>query len=100
MRELKNLLENLLVSVIGDEIRLEDLPTYIRGERAPEAAPQYPPGTTLEEMERDLILRTLEQTGGNRTHSAEILGIGVRTLQRKIKAFGLTIPSRRRRPRR
>jgi transcriptional regulator with PAS, ATPase and Fis domain len=100
VRELKNLLESLLVSVVGDEIRADDLPTYIRGERAGVVAPQYPPGTTLEELERDLIRRTLEQTGGNRTHSAEILGIGVRTLQRKIKTYGLAIPSRRRRPRR
>jgi len=99
VRELKNMLENLLVSVVGSEVRADDLPIYLRGERATTSTPEYPPGTTLEEMERDLILRTLEQTGGNRTHSAEILGIGVRTLQRKIKGYGLVIPSRRRRPR-
>ena len=36
------------------------------------------PGTTLAQMERELIRRTLEHTGGNRTHSAQLLGIGVR----------------------
>jgi DNA-binding NtrC family response regulator len=36
-------------------------------------------------MERELIRRTLGHTGGNRTHSALLLGIGVRTLQRKIR---------------
>jgi len=50
-------------------------------------------------MERDLIRSTLEATGGNRTHSAQLLGIGVRTLQRKIGHFRLDIASRRRRPR-
>ena len=50
-------------------------------------------------MERELIRATLESAGGNRTHSAELLGIGVRTLQRKIRSYGLDIASKRRRPR-
>ena len=45
------------------------------------------PGATLAEMEHELIRRTLEYTGGNRTHSAALLGIGVRTLQRKIRTL-------------
>jgi len=53
----------------------------------------------LEEMEHELIRRTLEHTGGNRTHSAALLGIGVRTLQRKIRAYRIVIPPKRRRPR-
>jgi DNA-binding NtrC family response regulator len=57
------------------------------------------PGTRLEDLERELIKRTLEHTGGNRTHSASLLGIGVRTLQRKIHAYGISIPPKRRRPR-
>jgi DNA-binding NtrC family response regulator len=57
------------------------------------------PGMKLEEMERELIERTLEHTGGNRTHSAALLGIGVRTLQRKIRSYGIAIPPKRRRPR-
>jgi len=51
-------------------------------------------------MERELIRRTLVASGGNRTHSATLLGIGVRTLQRKIREYGLEIPSKKRRPRR
>ena len=51
-------------------------------------------------MERELIRSTLEHTGGNRTHSASMLGIGVRTLQRKIRVYGLSIPPKRRRRRR
>jgi DNA-binding NtrC family response regulator len=100
VRELKNLLESALVSVTGDVIRLEDLPRAVRQERAPRGSAELTPGTTLAELERVLILRTLEHTGGNRTHSAALLGIGVRTLQRKIQSYGIDIPSKRRRPHR
>jgi DNA-binding NtrC family response regulator len=99
VRELKNLLESLLVSVTARVIRPEDLPAYVLGSRAPAAATEIQAGTTLAEMERALIRRTLEATGGNRTHSASLLGIGVRTLQRKIRGYGLQIASTRRRPR-
>ena len=46
------------------------------------------PAVTMEEIEREAILRTLKETGGNRTRAAEILGIGLRTLQRKLKEYG------------
>jgi DNA-binding NtrC family response regulator len=100
VRELKNVLESLLVSTPGDTVGLEDLPSTIvrRTSRAP-ITEDATPGTTLAQMERELIRRTLEHTGGNRTHSAQLLGIGVRTLQRKIQEYGLAIPPTRRRPR-
>jgi transcriptional regulator with PAS, ATPase and Fis domain len=100
VRELKNVLESVLVAVPGEVIRPEDLPMSIRQSTSSQAPMELLPGTKLEEMERELIRRTLEHTGGNRTHSASLLGIGVRTLQRKIRAYGITIPPRRRRPRR
>ncbi|MDY7032758.1 MAG: helix-turn-helix domain-containing protein [Thermodesulfobacteriota bacterium] len=40
-------------------------------------------------MERQMILRTLEETKGNRTHAADILGISRRTLQLKLKEYGI-----------
>jgi DNA-binding NtrC family response regulator len=99
VRELKNLIESLLVSVTGDEIRLEDLPPSVHRDRTPPERAGIEPGTTLAQLERELIRRTLEHTGGNRTHSAELLGIGVRTLQRKIRGYALNVPPTRRRPR-
>jgi two-component system response regulator FlrC len=45
--------------------------------------------TTMRDMERQLIARTLEKTGGNRTHAARILGISLRTLRNKLNEFGL-----------
>jgi DNA-binding NtrC family response regulator len=100
VRELKNLIESVLVSSPGDAIGLNDLPSAIARRPVEDRGDGAAPGTTLATMERLLIARTLEHTGGNRTHAAELLGIGVRTLQRKIHVFGLDIRPRKRRPRR
>ena len=100
VRELKNLLESVLVSVPGETIRIEDLPNPLRATPAPPSHLELKPGMKLVDMERALILSTLEHTGGNRTHSAALLGIGVRTLQRKIRAYGIEIRPTRRRSRR
>ncbi len=48
-----------------------------------------PLGTTIGEMEKALLLRTLEHTDGNRTHAAKLLGISVRTLRNKLKEYSL-----------
>ena len=99
VRELKNVLESVLVASPGDAIRLDDLPPSVSRAVPQPSRPAWTPGTTLAAMERDVILATLHAAGGNRTHSAEILGIGVRTLQRKIRSYGLDVASKRRRPR-
>jgi len=100
VRELKNLVESVLVSCPGDVIRVEDLPPVVVRGGAEPGHGDLMPGMTLADAERELIRRTLEHTGGNRTHTAEMLGIGVRTLQRKIRSFDLDIRPQRRRPRR
>ncbi|MCX6128780.1 MAG: hypothetical protein NTX25_06910 [Proteobacteria bacterium] len=48
----------------------------------------FPAGTKLREIERIVILETLRQKNFNRTHTARALGIGIRTLQRKLKRYG------------
>ena len=47
------------------------------------------PGITLEEMERRLILQTLEQVNGNRTRAADMLGVSVRTIRNKLSQYGI-----------
>ena len=47
------------------------------------------PGRSLQEVEREMIIWTLEEAGGNRTHAARILGINRRTLQIKLKEYGI-----------
>ena len=45
-------------------------------------------GMTMEEIEKEAIHKTLEQTSGNKKQTAEILGIGLRTLYRKLESYG------------
>ncbi|HZL55576.1 MAG TPA: helix-turn-helix domain-containing protein [Bryobacteraceae bacterium] len=45
-------------------------------------------GTTVEQAEKDLILRTLEYTKNNKTRAAEILAISLKTLHNKLKEYG------------
>jgi DNA-binding NtrC family response regulator len=52
-----------------------------------------PPGTSLEDLERVAVEQALAQHHGNRTHAAKTLGISVRTLQRKLKAWGMPLAS-------
>ena len=50
-------------------------------------------GTSMRELERQLLETTLQLTAGNRTHAAEMLGVSLRTIRNKIREFGL--PPRR-----
>ena len=53
-------------------------------------------GNTVEDVERELILGTLQRHSGNRTHAARVLGISVRTVRNKIRAYerlGFAIPA-------
>lgn len=54
---------------------------------------EIPPGTSLEDLERAAVDQALVEHHGNRTHAAKTLGISVRTLQRKLKAWGMPIVS-------
>jgi len=91
VRELRNVVENMVLFSRGDELSLADLPPEYREERAP-AAPERPGGWVprrMEEIEREAILATLELTKGHRAKAAQILDIGLRTLQRKLKEYGV-----------
>ena len=91
VRELRNLMESLVV-LAGDDtklITLEHLPENYRTPQPPPVAPRPDAGPPrrMEEIEKEAILRTLQQTGGNRTRAADLLGIGLRTLQRKLREY-------------
>ena len=74
----------------GETIRRQDLPDSLL---EPVAKPRSPEGlelrvgTTVEEAERNLILKTLEATGQNKTRAAEMLGISLKTLHNKLKKY-------------
>ncbi|MBI1958441.1 MAG: sigma-54-dependent Fis family transcriptional regulator [Candidatus Rokubacteria bacterium] len=89
VRELQHVVESMLVFSRGGPIAAEDLPPAIRGdERTPDPAERHS-GATLRHLERQAVARTLLATGGNRRKAAEILGIGLKTLYRKIQEFHL-----------
>ncbi|RMG46865.1 MAG: sigma-54-dependent Fis family transcriptional regulator [Acidobacteria bacterium] len=92
VRELRNMMESLVILHAGEEIRPSHLPEELRRMAREPARASSPmgiglAGRTMEEIEREAILHTLEKTGGNRTQAAEMLGIGLRTLQRKLKQY-------------
>lgn len=90
VRELRNCIESVVVMSDGDSIRLEDLPPGIRGSGSGERRLELRVGTPMEEIEREFIKETLCRAGGNQTRAAEMLKISVRTLQRKIKRYGMS----------
>ena len=83
VRELRNTLEGIIVLTLDEIIEERHLPPHIIGAESAQAVIQ--PGMTLAEIEREAIRRTLQHTDGHRTQTAELLGISVRTLQRKLK---------------
>ncbi|MFN3414647.1 MAG: sigma 54-interacting transcriptional regulator, partial [Thermoanaerobaculum sp.] len=95
VRELKNVVENMVLFARGEELTLEDLPAEIRQARPAalqEAVPSRWVPRRMEDIEKEAILKTLEFTQGHRARAAELLGIGLRTLQRKLKEYNLKVP--------
>ena len=87
VRELRNTLEGMIVLSMKPTIEIGDLPPHISDHSESQATIKR--GMTMSEIEQEAIRRALQHTGGNRTQVAEILQIGRRTLQRKIKEFDL-----------
>ena len=90
VRELRNTIENMVILTRGSVLTLDDVPEAIRGKAGRGVAGGFElAGRSLEEVERELIRTNLELVGGNRHKAAKLLGIGERTLYRKIKEYGL-----------
>jgi two-component system, NtrC family, response regulator HydG len=97
VRQLRNVVESMVVVDFDETLDVDDLPL--------ELEPDVPAASTgpvdmnaglaalvgkpLEEVEQIFITETLRLTGGNREQAAGLLGIGERTLYRKIKDYGL-----------
>jgi DNA-binding NtrC family response regulator len=103
VRELRNVLERAVILAGEGTIEVKHLPAFLRAQPSNPAAPAAPApaappddvdtirfriGTTVEEAEKGLILRTLEHTKNNKTRAAEILGISLKTLHNKLKEYG------------
>jgi two-component system response regulator HydG len=93
VRELRNVIENMVVTARGDVLTVEDVPDQVQPGAAPPASRVDGfelAGRSLADVERALIVANLELTEGNREKTARILGMGERTLYRKLKEYGLT----------
>jgi two-component system response regulator HydG len=92
VRELRNVIENMVLLARSDVLGIEDVPEGVRpgthGGSAKSGGYELA-GRSLSDVERDLIRENLKLAGGNREKTAKLLGIGERTLYRKIKEFGL-----------
>ena len=89
VRQLHNCLESMIVLSDGDTLTMEDVPATVENGFATSDRMSIPADTTLERLERHAVEQSLQQHEGNRTHTAKALGISVRTLQRKLKAWGI-----------
>ena len=88
IRELRNCIESAVVMCGGKEITPEDLPPTVS---ASTAAPSItiPVGTTLDDAEKAIICENLAANKGNKSKTADILGIGRKTLHRKLQEYGI-----------
>ena len=90
VRELENAIEGMVVFARGRRpLDLSDLPEWLREAESEAKRLELAVGMTVDEAERQLIAATLEHTGHDKPRAAAMLGIGLRTLYRKIKQHGI-----------
>jgi len=90
VRELLNLVQRMVVTTEGDTIDVHDVPQEIHAPENGESAGMGSlAGIGLDRLEKEAIRQTLAMTGGNREQTAQLLGIGERTLYRKLREYGL-----------
>jgi two-component system NtrC family response regulator len=96
VRELSNVVERAVASARGREITADDLTPVLHGGRPEEStASALIPGATLFEIEREAILRTLDQCGGSTARASEVLGVSIRKIQYRLKEYRSGVPGRR-----
>jgi DNA-binding NtrC family response regulator len=86
VRELENCIERAVVLAKGTAITAAELPPSVRALQQKEGL-RLPVGITLEDLEREAILRTLAHCNGNRAAAAKMLGLAERTLYRKLRLY-------------
>jgi DNA-binding NtrC family response regulator len=89
VRQLRNVIERAAILCRGPVIRIGDLPAGFKSSGQKEAAGfvQIRIGTSLDDAERELISKTLEFTGGNKTRAAEVLGVTAKTLYNRLEHY-------------
>ena len=90
VRELMNVVQRMAVMTSGDVLDIAQVPDDIRSSDSDDS---YSVGSLagigLDKLEKEAIRQTLAMTGGNREQTSNLLGIGERTLYRKLKEYGI-----------
>lgn len=89
IRELQNTIERLKILAENNEIKLEDIPFSIRMPKARAETNDFTIDMSLDEVEKNHILRTLAYNHGNKTKTATSLGITIKTLYNKLHRYGI-----------
>ena len=91
IRELENVVERSVIMMRGDFITPDEFPGVLKSldPEYEQISAEMLSGKSLKEMEKAMIMRTLQESDGNRTRAAEILGISRRSLQLKLKEYGV-----------
>ena len=89
VRQLRNAMESMIVLARGERLTIDDLPSSIESESGSESTSKLTDGGMLRDLQRSAVEKALHEHLGNRTRAATALGISVRTLQRKLKIWGL-----------
>ena len=89
VRELRNIIEQAVLLARGTELDPMLLPKMLHRSPAREEIIKIPIGTAMDDIEREVILRTLEANDGNKTVTAEVLGISRRSIYNKLAVYGV-----------
>ncbi len=89
VRELRTAIEHAVVLCRGEKISARDLPPSVRGARTGETGLSLRNDLTVKEAEKQLIVRALKETNGNRTLAAKKIGMSRRTFHRKLHTYHL-----------
>jgi DNA-binding NtrC family response regulator len=90
VRELRNVIERAVVICSGEQIERHHFAPYPIDQRERQRSEDtitFPVGTPIEEIERQMIMRTLEKTKNNKTRTAELLGLSLKTLHNKLNLY-------------
>lgn len=91
VRELQNVIHRAVHLCRGEEIDVSELVVDDRSAGRRAVGPT--PGGTIRDLEKEMILKTLDQVNGNKTQAAKILGVSVRTIRNKLHEYGFFSPS-------
>jgi DNA-binding NtrC family response regulator len=87
VRQLRNVIERALIVSQGPLISVADLPPEMKRNSGSSAAFELHLGMSLDEVERELIMRTIDFTGGNKSRAAEVLGVSRKTLYNRLERY-------------